>query len=336
MALHPQRLLAGLAVGGFFLGMAMNELKNSSAEDKVTDPYKLFNVRHTNSGFDGLTLVFTDPVIISDLKKKLGEIGYLGTEKQLKKANFFCICKKNGHLTNDAFKLKLRYPGNTSVRVITKPLIYPNIFDFQNITNLIFGEERLANSRIVGLDCAINFSHNISEIVAGLQVKYKRKNTDYNVGGLEGLRFGSDHNVIVVYDHGKKHKTSLTETRIEKQISGKALPIKTFQDFLKINRQCGSGDFRPFKNISLRQIILNPQSCVQSIPMGIRYGGLQELLPLIGYSLTRKRLDRGRNFTRDYGKFLTTSTQVFPLEAVFTDIVNHFFQNTGDSYAPTN
>src|SRR3989338_7344162 len=314
----------------------MIKATNNPVKDRLSGQYTQYKVRREHSGFDGLTLRLPHLFSIDYFLKKLNETGHFGREVRVKRTRLLNIYQKNGDGIDDGLKLIIGYPRNDCNTIISKPMVYQNIGAFQAKLNLIFGEELLTNCNVVRLDCAINLCHNVAEIISGLNVRYKRKQGDHDSGVLEGIRFGSYPNVINVYDYGERHRTDSVETRIENQFRGRYLPINSYPEFLKIDEICNGGDFRHFKNISLRRVILNPQSCVQSIPMGVRYGRLQELLPLLGYSLARKRLDRGRNFTRDYGRFLNISSQVFPIEAIFTDIVNHFFQNTRGLYESTN
>lgn len=200
--------------------------------------------------------------------------------------------------------LYLGHPDNTDlVKLITKPSTFHNVNQYKSYLYKYFGVDRIENARISRMDLTVDYLEPWSKVVRGLSIEHKRKRVQYleHSGQRTGIQAGSGSQVIVVYDKRAESKLDHDITRIELQLKGKELPIRTFKDLSQLPDRLKNSNL--FSGIILNEISITELRGDNPLRLK-RLGELTALLEHEGYFIARKKLNSSNNFNRDYAPLL--------------------------------
>lgn len=198
----------------------------------------------------------------------------------------------------------LLHRDNESFNTITvNPSKFRNLKDLEDFLYNIYGA-RVSAATIKRIDLSVDIYDCFNQVIKGLDVLYKSVKTEYsNKTSFTGLMIGKGEDKLLIYDKSVESKTKAPRTRLERQFSGKKVPIKKFGELRKYIQNLDQDNSMNIFSLNYIEFV-RPKVRLTSI----QEGQLQELQSLInhfGFYQTRKKLNQNRNFLRDYsGYFL--------------------------------
>lgn len=216
--------------------------------------------------------------------------------------------------------------GNERNEYFSKVILNPSKVEKYSTTESellkIFGPTVL-NSKIYRLDFTVDIYEDYSKVLSGLDIKYKKANSEFLGDSVRtGLNVGVKNDKVIIYDKGLKEKVKKTWTRIERQMSGKKIFIKSLGELKsKLNEII---KFDPLGIINLKNIQTIENVKYTALQLE-KLSDLKALLKYEGYFLAKKKLSVNNNFQRDYGDFLVAIPyDIQPSEIFNRDIANFF------------
>lgn len=268
---------------------------------------------------DKLEFLLPEPMSVEKLQEKCKELGYK-LKGEYKGDKRFYLSIYDCPQVIDCY---LGHPHNIQ---FTKIILNPSKVEKFSITELevlkIFGPTAV-NSKIYRLDFTVDIYEEYSKVLSGLDIKFKKTNSEFIGGSIRtGLNVGGKNDKVIIYDKGVKEKVDHPWTRIERQMSGRSIFIQRFGD-LK-SKLIDIIQFNPLGIVKLENIQVIEDAKHTSIQLE-RINELKALLKYEGYFLAKKKLTLNNNFQRDYGCFLMTIPyETQPSDIFERDIVNFF------------
>lgn len=187
----------------------------------------------------------------------------------------------------------------------------------------IFGDSALESS-IYRIDFCVDYRVPYLEIIEGLNVRDKQARIEH-IGrpGRTGIQIGVNEDKIIVYDKAQEAGLREPLTRIERQISGEKVFIKTLKDLTVAKEALLK--FDPMAIVSLYKIhFLDDQRRTQAATS--RLNELKTLIEHEGYFCARKKLAaKSDNFERDYGKLFTKIPYDIQPSQILSNAINCYF-----------
>lgn len=279
-------------------------------------------------------LSFSFPKGLLPVQELLDRAGYRGihaTEERLKSR----WCYK---ISSDPYHFFVSKPADlmeqqSMTRIITNPSRFDSYGQYRDFINLLFTEVELSLAKVSRLDLTVDYLIPFETIFRGLDCKYKIRasrfvaDIEYKTEGslVTGVNIGRGNEKFVVYNHQRKHRGSSYRTRIECQLSGKKCPIRNYLEITELARKLN--DKNPFDLISLNQIHMNSKDEFHSISHQKKITGLSSSIDCLGYLGARKKLNKNKNFKRDYQKyFYIQPLSQQPNKVIESYILNYFNQ----------
>jgi hypothetical protein len=270
---------------------------------------------------DKLVIKLTTTQSVQSLRVRCRELNYK-IEGYYKRDKRFYLSINLGHQIIDVL---LGRPENTEFWQIT---INPSKFSHWSLLEMnliqIFNPIVLT-SIIYRLDFTYDIFEDYYQILSGLTVLNKSARTEFVDGSIRsGLQIGVGDDKFVIYDKGFKEKTDFSWTRIERQISGTKVFIKTLGEMKSSIEKIL--EFDPFSTVSLNNIHF--QGASLSHGQRVKYDELRTLIKHEGFYLARKKLSKDRNFIRDYERFFQLIKYTNQPRDIFNRDIIKFFKET--------
>lgn len=286
---------------------------NAKAHHVVVNEIKTSKPLIIASSIDKVILRFDRPITTETLKEYLDTKGYQYKYSKLK--------NENALLVEDHFYFVFQL---NSINYISKIIVNPNRFStytlFKRTYNKVLDEEILSDTYLLRVDFACDFYNKSFEWLSPrLVVKDKRLVERYvEKSSTEGSRyFGTGNEVINHYPKqpddeeivgSEEEETEpFRYSRLEVRRKGsKKLPFHTLDE---LEKALIEGTFNPFQKVLVQDFkVLRPKSSSRK-SIHIRYGVLIRILPILGYTYTQKKLNKNRNWSRDYKPFLKAKSE---------------------------
>lgn len=271
---------------------------------------------------DKLIIKLHQSISVEDIKEKCRELGIRvkGEYKNGKKF-FLCIYHPNGLVIN----CYLGVPENKSFyRVILNPFKVNSFSKVEHALLQVFGEA-INVGVIYRLDFTVDYYRAYEEILSGLDVRYKHYQVEHMKSGKgrTGLQIGTDDDKIIIYNKGAQLGISEPLTRIERQLSGSKVFIKTFGELR--SAQPKILEFDPLSIIRLHELNLIKGKILNTGQVK-RFHELETLVKHEGYFQARKKLNKTKNFIRDYGEFFSLRPFEVQPSAILGDAITKYFK----------
>ncbi|MBF0313610.1 MAG: hypothetical protein HQK52_09345 [Oligoflexia bacterium] len=205
--------------------------------------------------------------------------------------------------------------SDTTYNFFLNPSKFKNVYQMQKILIEVLGEECL-EAKVNRVDFTVDIPIAYHEVLAGLEVKYKRANVEFhNNYNRTGLNVGGNQDKFVIYNKSDEKNLPYPLTRIERQLRGRKIVFSKFGEIA--NSLDRILDFHPMKYVKTNYV-----QFLKGKPIGNkqndRFYELRTLVLHEGLYLAKKKLSLNRNFHRDYEKFF----RLIPCEQQPSDYFN--------------
>jgi hypothetical protein len=216
-------------------------------------------------------------------------------------------------------------PDGTVRRLYTNPSKLHDFNTYYLMLRCLLSIDDVKYARISRIDFAVDYCASLPAVIAGTHVRFKRCAAKYSSksGAGTGIELGKMPSLVAIYD--KRHKLKLADgpdlTRIEVRLKGPYVPMKHLPELPKLRARLPSTwkRFDPFGHISLKKVSLKDFCGLDcTATQARRYGQLEVMLKIHGYSAAKQHLNENKNFARDYLPF--TENEAWPF-AQPTDVL---------------
>ncbi len=226
--------------------------------------------------------------------------------------------------------LALRGRDSVAVsRLFTRPAAFHSFEDCSGWLRTFLTDGELNAASLTRLDLCIDYREPLQDILRGLDIGQKQCRTSFTDKGAvrTGVLVGIGNEKIVIYDKALESGVQAPLTRIEIQLSGAKLPVRTFSD---LPAALQTPTWNPFSKITLNTVAyldaIHREPHEQE-----RLSQLRAVLDREGLFSARRTLNCHGNFWRDYGHlFQITPRRRQPMDH-FSERIALFLKHGGDN-----
>jgi hypothetical protein len=279
---------------------------------------------------DKLDIRLFDNISIQTIKKRAKELDLVYEIKRIGVRKEWCISVELEK--NKAVYFPLAYQSSKYTnRLYSNPSKFFLFIPYHNFLEDLIGQKAIDNSNITRLDFSVDLKLSFEDIVKGVSIAYKRNaKLHIDQGSInEGIYFGKGDEVIVIYNKAKKLGKAYTGTtpltRIEIRLKGSKLPIELMNEVPTLFGNIHSGLYNPFERIGISEYSFPPIDSLKTFKEAYRLGELEVLAREMSFQVARKRLNKNKNFKRDYGKLYKCKGIPIELSEPFKENILSFF-----------
>lgn len=251
------------------------------------------------------------PVVVEPqaLMSKLSDLGFTLHLKSDNYWNYKFTCyRENKLLFAVGTQPKTQYAS--PLRIEFNPTNFKSPVEVEQVVYKITEGE---SPRICRVDCYADLNLEVLDVKTKVRLPRKRCREKYGAGDkLNGIYIGQPPEQICIYDRLKKHPNLPQATRLEVRRWDKKVPIPNFdnwRDYLHHN---------PFSKLEALKV--NNQLLTTS-----ENEQIQHLLEAYGLQGTIKRLNRNKNFKRDFSGIFVKDDSFPDMSQIHKNDISNFF-----------
>ncbi|MCB0404711.1 MAG: hypothetical protein KDD51_07975 [Bdellovibrionales bacterium] len=207
-------------------------------------------------------------------------------------------------------------------KILARPCRFKSLQKFIQVLTDFFGES-IGSARIRRIDFAIDLTQSLEDLYWKVDFCRKQLVTGYSsrCGQPTGITAGAGTEVQKLYDRFKKTKGQDDHRRIEVCLTKKKIPAATLAELVGYDPKRIA--ITVFLNIRFFSISITSRDLTKA-----RYRRqieIKTLIDNIGYTDARRRLNRNRNFHRDYANLLKITPELIQPQDLLASSLNAFW-----------
>lgn len=221
------------------------------------------------------------------------------------------------------FRAHLRFRDNDCFDTITiNPSHFQLLLDLEIFVDLFF-PSMLSKAVISRIDFSVDIFDDFNKVIRGVDFTWKSARTEFtNNRSFTGLMVGKGNDKVIVYDKMVESNVVHPWTRIERQLSGRKVPVRKYRELRGYLEGAAAVDI--FSGITLSYVEFCRPSCSMSLLQEEMFHDLKSLVIHSGIFQARKKLNKNKNFKRDYSKFFLLIPYQEQLPEVFKVSMNDY------------
>lgn len=296
------------------------QVQSRVSSPKVTSSQSIYG--QGNGFLDKIECYSLEGISVNKIRERCNQLNYSTRGVKLKDKRLYLEIN-----CNECFlHFYLGHPLNQTLRnLFFNPSQFSNITHMMNLLKEVIGDQ-LEEFQLSRVDYAVDIPVEYLEVLRGLDVKYKRANSEFLGNSIRtGLVVGTKDDKVKVYDKSKELGLDHPLTRIERQVRGSYLIVKKL---IELPESLGKIlNFKPLSIVSTNHLEFLDGIC-KTTEQFKKFNEIKVLIEYEGYFLTKKKLNKNGNFKRDYAIYFALTPYVKqPNEHFEQGILNFYKEN---------
>ena len=214
-------------------------------------------------------------------------------------------------------------------KLVTNPSMFSSSYDYIEFCSQFFTDETLGDCRVYRFDLTADYRQSYEEIRKGFHVPGKRFSAFFTMDGVydTGIQIGKGDKAYKLYNRGKLDKLSDGVTRVEAMTCGGLTKSLTFERFFRMLSQ---NDFLTSSKNPLASCLLFDVSYPEIKPTNVskldRQKILESYIGNYGLHFTKLKLNKSRNFQRDFSQLYSQTMSKYQPSYVFQQGVKKWLE----------